>query len=47
MRRMALWGELMRFVKGAIPFGVTLAAVAAVTAILLYFKLAEHLLIFK
>jgi K+-sensing histidine kinase KdpD len=37
---MALWGELMRFVKGAIPFAVTLAVVAAVTAILLYFKLA-------
>jgi K+-sensing histidine kinase KdpD len=40
MRRTALWGELMRFVKGAIPFAVTLAVVAAVTAILLYFKLA-------
>jgi K+-sensing histidine kinase KdpD len=40
MRRMALWGELMRIVKGAIPFAVTLAIVAAVTAILLYFKLA-------
>jgi len=37
---MALWGELMRIVKGAIPFAVTLAVVAAVTAILLYFKLA-------
>jgi K+-sensing histidine kinase KdpD len=30
----------MRFVKGAIPFAATLAIVAAVTAILLYFKLA-------
>src|ERR1700722_3510110 len=40
MRRTAFWGEPMRFVKGAIPFAVTLAAVAAVTAILLYFKLA-------
>jgi len=30
----------MWIVKGAIPFAVTLAAVAAVTAILLYFKLA-------
>jgi K+-sensing histidine kinase KdpD len=30
----------MRFVKGAFPFVVTLAVVAAVTAILLYFKLA-------
>jgi len=40
MRRMAFWGELMRLVKGAIPFAVTLAVVAAVTAILLYFKLS-------
>jgi K+-sensing histidine kinase KdpD len=30
----------MRFVKGAVPFAVTLVIVAAVTAILLYFKLA-------
>lgn len=30
----------MRFMKGAIPFAVTLAVGAAVTAILLYFKLA-------
>ena len=30
----------MRFVKGAVPFAVTLMAVAAVTATLLYFKLA-------
>jgi K+-sensing histidine kinase KdpD len=30
----------MRFVKGAVPFAVTLVVVAAVTAILLYFKLA-------
>ena len=30
----------MRIVKGAIPFAVTLAVVAAVTIILLYFKLA-------
>src|SRR3984957_125360 len=40
MRRTAFWGEPMRFVKAAIPFAVTLAVVAAVTAILLYFKLA-------
>ncbi len=40
MRRTAFWGELMRFVKGAIPFVVTLAVVTAVTAILLYFKVA-------
>ena len=30
----------MRIMKGAIPFAVTLAIVAAVTAMLLYFKLA-------
>ena len=29
----------MRYVKGAIPFAVTLAVVAATTAVLLYFKL--------
>src|SRR5208283_3971587 len=37
---MALGGMLMRIVKEAFPFVVTFAAVAAVTAILLYFKLA-------
>ena len=30
----------MRIVKGALPFAVTLAVVAAVTALLFYFKLA-------
>jgi K+-sensing histidine kinase KdpD len=39
MRRTAFWGELMRIVKDAFPFAVTLAVSAAVTAILLYFKL--------
>jgi K+-sensing histidine kinase KdpD len=38
---MAFWGEFpMRFVKGAVPFAVTLSVVATVTATLLYFKLA-------
>ncbi len=41
MSRMAVRGEYpMRFVKGAAPFAVTLVVGAAVTAILLYFKLA-------
>ena len=38
---MAFRGEYpMRFVKGTVPFAVTLIAVVAVTATLLYFKLA-------
>jgi K+-sensing histidine kinase KdpD len=41
MSRMAVRGEYpMRFVKGAAPFAVTFVVGAAVTAILLYFKLA-------
>src|ERR1700691_4152151 len=40
MSRMAVWGEYpMRFVKGAAPFDVTFVVGAAVTAILVYFKL--------
>lgn len=40
MRRMAFRGEnQMRYVKGAVPFAVTIAVVAATTAVLLYFKL--------
>ncbi len=31
-------GNLMRYVKGAIPFAVAIAVVAATTAILFYFK---------
>jgi K+-sensing histidine kinase KdpD len=41
MSRMAVWGEYpMRFVRGLAPFAVTVVVGAAVTAILLYFKLA-------
>jgi|SRR5581483_4204344 len=40
MRRMAFWGEdTMRYVKGAMPFAVAIAVVAATTAVLFYFKI--------
>jgi K+-sensing histidine kinase KdpD len=35
-----LWGEVMQLVKAALPVTVALAVVSAVTAVLLYFKLA-------